>query len=132
MGDANLERARRLLSNVEEDAIEMLRDYIVAHGGYIKCVPEDGCDNIYCYIWNENYQASSPIDEQYVNCVMDQDGNVYFHACDYGDDFDSLEEIKDDEYNWYALDGGNQCLVRPTLDFILEAIDEYVDDENNQ
>ena len=129
MGDTQLERAKRLLMNVEKDVVESLAEWIKEHGGIIKIVNDDYKDNIYGYVWVDDYNSSSPVEEKYINCIrVDEKNAVWFHTCDYEtDDWDEFSEIENDD-NWYFLDYGSECLLVPTLNSILDAIDEYVEE----
>lgn len=130
MGDPEIARASRLLKNVEEDVVEILRDWIKERGGVIKCVQDDDRDNIYAYVWVD--YGNEPVEEDFINCIMvDKHDDVCFHICQWGDDWDSLEELLKDEDNWYRLSYGSECLLVPTLNSILDAIDEYEDDYKN-
>lgn len=130
--DTNLKLATKHLENAQNSAVRMLAEYIQNHGGIINCSNEsDENDSIYAYVWLG--LVDQAVDERHVNCIYydEKYETIYMHTCEYGNEgYEDFEDIKDDRDNWYPL-SNSEVLVVPTLHSILEAIEEYVENPEN-
>ena len=119
MRNQELEAAMRIMMNVTEDAVDVVKNFVNEHGGVINtCNPKGRNDTIFAY----THEGECCV----INCIMvDDDGYVCIHIGEDYEEWKDMSEIEDDRNNWYYL-GWDSVMMNSTLYSILEGIEEYV------
>lgn len=89
MGDPEIARASRLLKNVEEDVVEILRDWIKEHALEIYSHPEK-----FGFSKNEINTVKKSIESMYPELFVKSDNDMVKYCKDYLDKLEETPELK--------------------------------------
>ena len=104
---------------------DAVADVLSQHNGFIRTDKDSDKDTIYCYIFDEDLEMTT---EKKVLAVALFDGAVCVLPASASNE--NLDGMTDEEVlncaGWYSVFGG-MCCISPTLYYLCEDIDQYVD-----
>ena len=128
--DVKLRYARRLYKETEEEIIEIVRDFVARHDNFIdtRNINEE-CDTIYAGVWNDTGCDEYPVIAvriKYNNLqILVNDGNMIIPEDDA--EFRKMCDENNHLY-WYNIYYGSEVVLGMTLNYLLEGLDEYVEE----